>query len=132
MTKEAEQHAEEDHKRREVIDMKNQADQMVYATENTLKEHGEKIPAEERSKVESAINNLKEVIKGDDPDAIKKAMENVSTASQTLGKIMYEQVAQQQAAAGAGAPTGGEADQAKEAKKKGDDDVIDAEYEVKE
>jgi len=132
MTKAAEQHAEEDKKRREVIDMKNQADQMVYATENTLKEHGEKIPAEERAKVESAINNLKEVIKGEDLDAIKKAMENVSTASQTLGKIMYEQAAQQQAAAGAGAPGDSEAASAKEDKKKGDDDVIDAEYEVKE
>ena len=131
MTKAAEQHAEEDKKRREVIDMKNQADQMVYATENTLKEHGEKIPAEERAKVESAINNLKEAIKGEDLDAIKKAMENVSTASQTLGKIMYEQAAQQQAA-GAGAPGESEAASAKEDKKKGDDDVIDAEYEVKE
>ena len=105
---------------------------MVYATENTLKEHGEKVPAEERAKVESAINNLKEVIKGDDLDAIKKAMENMSTASQTLGKIMYEQAAQHQAAAGAGAPAHGEAAPAKEEKKKGDDDVIDAEYEVKE
>jgi len=132
MTKEAEQHAEEDKKRREVIDMKNQADQMVYATENTLKEHGEKVPAEERAKVESAINNLKEVIKGEDLDAIRKAMENMSTASQTLGKIMYEQVAQQQAPdAAADAPADGDADQEKEDKKK-DDDVIDAEYEVKE
>ncbi len=103
---------------------------MVYATENTLKEHGEKVPAEERAKVESAINNLKEVIKGEDLDAIRKAMENVSTASQTLGKIMYEQVAQQQA--DAGAPAVGEAAQANEDKKKDDDDVIDAEYEVKE
>ncbi len=132
MTKEAEQHADDDKKRREVIDMKNQADQMVYATENTLKEHGEKVPAEERAKVESAINNLKEAIKGEDVDAIKKAMENVSTASQTLGKIMYEQVAQQQGgAAGAGAPATDEPADAKDDKKK-DDDVIDAEYEVKE
>ena len=134
MTKEAEQHADEDKNRREVIDMKNQADQLVYATENTLKEHGEKIPAEERAKVESAINNLKEVIKGDDLDAIRKAMENMGTASQTLGKIMYEQVAQQQQQApdaAADAPADGDAEQEKEEKKK-DDDVIDAEYEVKE
>ena len=132
MTKEAEQHAEEDKNRREIIDMKNQADQMVYATENTLKEHGEKVPAEERANVESAINNLKEVIKGEDLDAIKKAMENVGTASQTLGKIMYEQVAQQQAAAAdAGDQADRESAEAKDDKKK-DDDVIDAEYEVKE
>jgi molecular chaperone DnaK len=129
MTKEAEQHAEEDKNRRAVIDMKNQADQLVYATENTLKEHGEKVPADERGKVESAINNLKEVIKGEDLEAIQKAMETVSTASQTLGKIMYEQVAQQQA--GAGDPADGETAEAKDDKKK-DDDVIDAEYEVKE
>ena len=126
MVKDAEAHAEEDKKRRALIDLKNQADQLIFSTENTMKEHGEKIPAEERGNVESAINNLKEVVKGDDQDAIQKAMENVTTASQTLGKIIYEQAAQQQAgAAGADAPQDAPADD------KGDDDVVDAEFEVK-
>lgn len=133
MSKDAEQHAEDDKKRREIIDLKNQADQLVYATENVLKEHGEKVPAEERSNVESALNNLKEAAKQDDAEAIKRAMENVSTASQSLGKIMYEKVAQQQAAAGQpspGEPTADEPAAENDKKKKGDD-VIDAEFEVK-
>ena len=128
MTQEAQAHAEEDKKRRHLIDLKNQADQLIYGTENTLKEHGDKVPAEERSKVESAINNLREVLKQDSAEAIQKAMENLGSASQTLGKIMYEQATKQHAAsAGAaqGEPQAGE-------KKKGDDDVIDAEFEVKE
>jgi len=133
MSKDAEQHAEDDKKRREIIDLKNQADQLVYATENVLKEHGEKVPAEERSNVESALNNLKEAAKQDDVEAIKRAMENVSTASQSLGKIMYEKVAQQQAAAGQPAPGEPAPDEpaTENDKKKKDDDVIDAEFEVK-
>jgi molecular chaperone DnaK len=129
MTKDAEQHAEDDKKRREVIDLKNQADQLIYQTENTLKEHGDKIPAEERSSVESAINGLREAVKLDDGEAIKKAMEAVATSSQTIGKIMYEEAAKTQAASAGAAPEGeAPADQSG---KKDDDDVIDAEYEVK-
>ncbi|MHC5181028.1 MAG: Hsp70 family protein, partial [Planctomycetota bacterium] len=71
MAQDAEAHAEEDKKRREVVDLKNQADQLVYSTEKTLKEHGEKVSAEVRGNIESAVNNLKEVAKGDDGDAIK-------------------------------------------------------------
>ena len=128
MVKDAEVHAEEDKKRRELVDLKNQADQLIFQTENTMKEHGEKVPADERGNVESAINNLKEVVKNDDLDAIKKAMETVATASQTLGKIIYEEAAKQQAAAGApGAETTATSDD-----NKGDDDVVDAEFEVKE
>lgn len=133
MTKEAESHAEDDKKRREAVDLKNQADQLVYTTENTLKEHGEKVPAEERATVESALNNLKETTKGDDVEAIRRAMESVGTASQTLGKIMYEQAAQQQQTASPDAGNGGnDASSAPDDKKKDDDgDVIDAEFEVK-
>jgi len=129
MTQEAQDHADEDHRRRETIDLKNQADQLIYTTEATLREHGEKVPAEERSKVESAMNNLRQTIKQDDIDAIRRAMENLAAASQTLGKIMYEQVAKQQQAQQA-APPGG-ADNADKTKKS-DEDVIDADYEVKE
>ena len=139
MTKDAESHAEDDKKRREVIDLKNQADQLVYQTEKTLKEHGEKVSAETRGNIESALNNLKEAIKGEDGDAIKKATENLATASQELGKVLYEEAAKKQAAAGeapGGAP-GAEAgaEQAPpeegEVRRKGDDDVIDAEFEAK-
>jgi molecular chaperone DnaK len=137
MTEDAEAHAEEDKKRREVVDLKNQADQLVYATEKTLKEHGEKVSGQTRSDIESAVNNLKEAIKGEDADAIKKAMENLNTAGQELGKILYEEAAKKQAAeAGAPGPDAGPQQQQGpppegEVKRKGDDDVIDAEFEAK-
>ncbi len=110
MTQDAEAHAEEDRKRREVIDLKNQADQLVYSTEKTLKEHGDKVSSETRGKIESAVNNLKEATKGEDGGAIKKAIENLTEAGQELGKVLYEEAAKKQAAAGAEAgPTPGAA-----------------------
>ena len=132
MQKDAEAHAEEDKKRREVVDLKNQADQLVYSTEKTLKEHGEKVSAEVRGNIESALNNLKEAAKGDDGEAIKRTMEKLGEASQELGKILYEEAAKQQAAPGDAdekadpgqAPEG-------EVRRKDDDDVIDAEFEAK-
>jgi len=132
MTKEAESHAEEDKKKREVVDLKNQADQLIYSTEKTLKEHGDKVSAETRGNIENAANNLKEAIKGEDADAIKKAIENLGTAGQELGKVLYEEAAKKQAAS---APTG-DASQAappseEEAQRKKPDDVIDAEFEAK-
>jgi molecular chaperone DnaK len=140
MTKEAETHAEEDRKKREVVDLKNQADQLVYSTEKTLKEHGEKVSADTRGKIESAVNNLKEVVKGDDANAIRKAIENLGAASQELGKVLYEEAAKKQAASAASGeaqqtpPPEGEADTPasdRRVKRKGGDDVIDAEFEAK-
>ncbi len=133
MRVEAESHAEQDKRKRELADIHNKADSAAYEAEKALKEHGEKIPSEERSKIESAINNLKEVLKKDDAAAIKKAMENLQEVSQIIGKIMYEAASKKAGPqpggppnegepVGAGAPGGG-------AKK--DDDVIDAEFEVK-
>ena len=77
MAQDAEAHAEEDKKRREVVDLKNQADQLVYSTEKTLKEHGEKVSGEIRGNIESALNNLKEAAKGDDGEAIKRNIEQL-------------------------------------------------------
>ena len=131
MTKDAEAHAEEDKKKREVIDLKNQADQLVYSTEKTLKEHGDKVSADVRGKIEGAVNNLKEAAKGEDAEAIKKAIENLNTTGQELGKVLYEEAAKKQAAS---APEG-QGEQAPpaegEVKRKGGDDVIDAEFEAK-
>ncbi len=135
MTKEAESHAAEDKKKREVVDLKNHADQVIYSTEKTLKEHGEKVPAATRSKIENALNNLKEAIKGDSAEAIKKAMENLGDVSQELGKTLYEEAAKKQAA------SAGSSDKSTsqpppppdegEVRRKGGDDVIDAEFEAK-
>ncbi|MHC4096032.1 MAG: molecular chaperone DnaK [Planctomycetota bacterium] len=134
MTKDAEAHAEEDKKKREVIDLKNQADQLIYSTEKTLKEHGDKVSAEARGNIENAVNNLKEVIKGEDADAIKKAVENLSTVGQELGKVLYEEAAKKQAASAQAAQTEQPPPPPPpedEVKRKGGDDVIDAEFEAK-
>jgi molecular chaperone DnaK len=139
MRKEAESHAEEDKKKRELIDARNQGDSLVYQTERTLREYGDKIPADERSKVENAVNNLRDRLKADDAAAIKKAIENVMSASQAIGKIIYEQTAKAAGGPGGGPgvpPGGGRGagsagvPPASGAGKK-DDDVIDAEFEVK-
>ncbi len=137
MTKEAESHAEDDKKRREVVDLKNQADQLIYSTEKTLKEHGDKVSADTRGKIENALNNLKEVAKGEDGNAIKKAIENLGNAAQELGKVLYEEAAKKQATAAgpAEAAAEGSANQPPppegEVRRKGGDDVIDAEFEAK-
>jgi len=140
MRKDAESHASDDKKRREVVDLKNQADQLVYQTEKTLKEHGEKVSAETRGNIENALNNLKEAAKGDSADAIRKAVETLSSASQELGKAMYEEAAKKRAATPGAAPGGAAAGagsqpqtppQEGEVRRKGGDDVIDAEFEAK-
>ena len=132
MTKDAEAHAAEDTKKREVVDLKNQADQLLYSTDKTLKEHGEKVSAETRGKIESAANNLREAVKTDNADAIKKAVENLGTASQELGKVLYEEAAKKQAASAAADSEGQQAPPPEEkVGKKGGDDVIDAEFEAK-
>jgi molecular chaperone DnaK len=134
MTREAEAHAAEDKQKREVVDLKNQADQLIYSTEKTLREHGDKVSAETRGKIEGAVNNLKEAVKGEDGNAIKRAIENLSEAGQELGKVLYEEAAKKQASSSGSGRTGG----AKggpppegEVKRKGGDDVIDAEFEAK-
>jgi len=136
MKKEAESHADEDKKRREVVDLKNQADQLIYSTEKTLKEHGDKVSSETRGKIESAMNNLKEAVKGEDGNAIRKAIENLGNAAQELGKVLYEEAAKKQAAASGPQEAGTKSPSPKgpppegEVRRKGDD-VIDAEFEAK-
>jgi molecular chaperone DnaK len=135
MRKEAEAHAAEDKARRELVDVKNQADSLLYQTEKTLKEHGDKVGPAERGQIESAMNQLREATKGDDKNAIQKSIENLMTASQEIGKKIYEQTAQAAAAGGAQAgptPGGtGGSETAGATAGTGGDDVIDAEFEEK-
>ena len=119
MKKDAEQHASEDEARRAVVDTKNEAESIVYATKKSLEEYGEKVGTEDRSNIESAISNLEDKLKGDDIDAIKSAMTQLNDASLELGKAVYEATK----ATGAGKDDSSKSD--------GDEDVIDAEYEVK-
>src|SRR5205823_540571 len=90
MQKEAEAHAAEDKKRREAIDLKNQADNLVYQTEKAMRDYGEKVSADARGGIESALNNLKDAIKSDDADRIKKTMEALNQASHKLAEEMYK------------------------------------------
>ncbi|MCK5914845.1 MAG: molecular chaperone DnaK, partial [Deltaproteobacteria bacterium] len=126
MVKDAEAHADEDKKKRELIDLKNQADSTVYQTEKSLKEMGDKVADEDRSNIEGALNQLKTVKDGEDGDAIKKAMEDLQQVSHKLAEAMYAENQAGDAAADAAADGAApEADAAGAA----DDDVVDADFE---
>ncbi|MCL4155907.1 UNVERIFIED_CONTAM: hypothetical protein GTU68_019298 [Idotea baltica] len=115
MVKDAEAHAEEDKKARELVDARNQADGLVHATEKSLAEYGDKVDEAEKTKVTALVEELKEALKGDDKDLIEKKSQELMEASGTLA----------QAAAGGEA---GEAPEGEQASAE-DDDVVDAEFE---
>jgi molecular chaperone DnaK len=124
MKKEAESHAEEDRKRRETVDMRNQADTLLAVSEKTLKDAGDKAKAEDKAEVESKVASLKEVKDKDDVDAIRKAVDELSSAIQKVGAAMYESSAE--ATADKATETTGDANGA-------DKGPVDAEFkEVKE
>ena len=129
MKKDAEEHADDDKKQRELIDVRNQSDSTIYQIRQQLEEHGDKVPADVRGQIESAINDLESKIKEDNVDAIKRSLEELNNAAMDLGKAVYEQTSEQDAAQAAqdDAEPGGDEDE-----KKKEEDVIDAEYEVKE
>jgi molecular chaperone DnaK len=134
MVKQAEKFAAEDQKRREKVEIKNQADTLVYTTEKSLKDFGDKISASDKENVEKALKNLKETLKSEDIEAIKKAMETLTGASHKLAEQMYRSASQKRAqgqkAEDKGQKTedrGQKTDTGKEKKKK-DEDVVDADY----
>ena len=95
MMKEAEEHAEEDKKKREEIDVKNEADTVIYATEKALKEYGDKVGPDEKKKIEDALGELKEAVKKNDTDQIKEKTKKVGEVSQKLGQAVYQEQAKQ-------------------------------------
>ena len=123
--KEAEQFAAEDAKKKEEIDVRNQADQMVYQSEKTLSEMGDKIPADDKTKVQSGIDKLKETLKGTDTAAIKAATEEASKAFYPIAEKMYQQ-ANPQGGQQPGPDMGG----AQAGSASSDPNVVDADYEV--
>ena len=136
MREDAEAHAEEDKTRRELVDLKNKGDAMAYGMEKMLKEQGEKVSGEDRSSIESAVSSLRDALKTDDGEAIKRAMENLEKASHKAAEEMYKgvgpaAVSPEAAAAAAAGRQGQETQTPSDAAPSGDD-VIDAEYEVKE
>jgi molecular chaperone DnaK len=124
MKKEAEAHAAEDAKHRDEIEIKNRADSLVYTTERTLREHGDKVSAEDKQSIETALNAAREALKGDDLERIKKAEEDLQKASHKLAEVMYREAqAKSQPSGAPGGPTdGGHAGGQKS-------DVVDAEFE---
>jgi len=118
MVKDAESHAAEDKKRRELIEARNQADALIHSTEKALGEHGDKVGGDEKTAIEAAAAALKEAVKADDVDAIKEKTNTLAQASMKLGEAMYKA---QAAGEGATAPEG----QAP----KSDDNVVDADFE---
>ncbi|MBR4508169.1 MAG: molecular chaperone DnaK [Elusimicrobiaceae bacterium] len=123
--KQAEQFAEEDKKTKERIEAKNEADSVLYQTEKALREHGDKVPQDERLKIDQALSELKEAIKSEDTQRIKTAKDNALMASQKLGEIIYKESQAKAQAAQAGAQTNAQAGAQQEAPKK--DDVVEAE-----
>ncbi|OQY21432.1 MAG: molecular chaperone DnaK [Desulfobacteraceae bacterium 4572_35.2] len=121
MVKDAELHAGEDKKKRELIEAKNQADSLVYSTEKSLKDNADKVDDETKTAIESALEELKKVMEGDDVEAINKAVEALSQASHKLAEAMY---AEAQAEAGAAGEEGGATEEPA-----ADEDVVDAEFE---
>ena len=126
MQRDAESHADEDKKRREAVDRRNEADQLIYATEKSLQEHGDKLQAEDRQAIEDALGEVKQAVEKEDDDTLPGALERLQQASHKLAEIIYQQQAEQQAEQpGADEPEGSQ----QQAKKK-DDGAVDADYEV--
>jgi molecular chaperone DnaK len=123
--KDAELHAEDDRKKKELIDVRNHADSLIYATEKSMKELGDKVEAETRKNVEAAVSDLKQVMDTEDIEAIKAKSEALTQASHKLAEAMYQQTAQQgqdtPGAEAGGQDTGGAPN--------ADDDVVDADFE---
>ena len=130
MVKQAEQFAEADKQRKEVAEAKNQADQLVYATEKSLKELGDKVSQADRLAIEQAAGDLKDALKSDDAARIKRSTDALQQASHKLAEEVYKhaQAAKgQQAAGGGGQPQGGQTEQPQQG---GGDKVVDAEFKV--
>jgi molecular chaperone DnaK len=124
MVRDAEAHADDDKKFRELVETRNKADGMVHSVEQMLKDLGEKVPVEERSKVESALGDLKSVLKGDDKDKIEKKLEALMQASSNIAQQAYSA---ESAGGGAGAAGGAAGADASASNDRGD--VLDAEFE---
>jgi molecular chaperone DnaK len=123
LIKDAEMHAEEDKKKRELIDARNMADSMIYTTEKSIKEAGDKVDDATKGNINQAIENLKKALEGDDTEKIKKLTDELTQASHKLAEAMYAQASQQQAQAEGttGAESAGGAGK--------DEDVVDADFE---
>ena len=132
MRRDAESHADEDKRQREAVEARNEADSAVYRSEKMLKDNADKLPAEDKSKIESAVAGVKEALKGADPAAIKSASEKLNEAWQAVSEVLYRAAAEKaQAAKGASAGGGQSSTSSSTSQpsgdKKGEGPIIDAE-----
>jgi molecular chaperone DnaK len=126
MVKQADQFAKEDEKRKQEVEIKNQADGLIYTTEKALKDYGDKISSAEKEKIEKRLSGLKEAIKGKGVEIIKKSMDELMQASHSIAEQLYKQ----KEAPGAARAQQQTTDSAKEEQKKKDENVVDAEFKV--
>ncbi len=133
MIKQAEEFAEQDKKKKEEIEIKNQADTLVYSVERSLKDFGDKVSQDDRLNIERKLTDLKEALKGSDAEKIKKSMDELSQAAHKLAEEVYKAAQAKSGPKGQPGPqdAGPEASSAEEPKKKDSDDVIDAEFKEK-
>jgi molecular chaperone DnaK len=124
MVKEAEEHADEDRQRKEAIEARNQADSLIYATEKSLKEHGDKIGADDRQAIEAGITDLRGVLDTADAETLKSKTESLAQLSMKLGEAMYQSQADTAGGDGGEGPSGGSAGGGA-----GDENVVDADFE---
>ena len=130
MVQDAERFADEDKHKRESVELRNQAETMIYSTEKTLSEMGDKLPEEDKAKIEATKEQLRKSLEGDDTEAIKSDLEALTQASHKLAEMLYQQQAQQQAQAGPeGAGGDAAGDSGQEQSKSDDEDIVDADYE---
>ena len=130
MVKEAEEHASQDQSRKEMVEVRNQAESLVYSSEKMLGDVKESVSETDKQQVEDALGKVKEALTGEDDEAIKSATEELTKASHVLAEAMYKQGAAQQQAGGDDGTGGGEPPPADEGGKDDDDDnVVEAEFE---
>jgi molecular chaperone DnaK len=126
MVNDAEQFAEEDKSKRERVEVKNQAETLIYSTEKSVSELGEKLPEEDKTKIEACSEQLKKSLETDDIDAIKSDLEALTQASHKMAELLYSQAEQQTAASEQGTE---DAQDGEEKKGKDDEDIVDADFE---
>ena len=133
MVQEGKEREAEDQAKKELIDAKNNADQLIYQTQQTLKEHSDKVKDEDKKKIEDAISSLQEKTKSDSKEEIDKGIEELTQAAQAIASVIYEQASQQagaeQGAAGA-AGAGAEQQAGGQSQQQGDENISDADFTV--
>jgi molecular chaperone DnaK len=126
LVKDAEMHAEDDKKKKELVEARNSADALIYSTEKSIKDLGDKVDSDTKAKVEESIASLRKAMEGEDAAEIKRVSEELTQASHKLAEAMYQQASQSEQQAGAGAESAG---QAAGGGGTADEDVVDADFE---